>query len=47
MAGTQILHGDRPNAYRAYDIRRVAGGFSCRLSYFCELVEKLAWLWEL
>jgi cold shock protein len=38
MAGTQILHGDRPDAHRVYDIRRDAGGFSCRLNYFCELV---------
>jgi CspA family cold shock protein len=38
MAGTQIHHGDRPNAHRAHDIRRDAGGFSCRLNYFCELV---------
>jgi CspA family cold shock protein len=37
-AGTQILHGDLPNAHRADDIRRDAGGFCCRLNYFCELV---------
>jgi hypothetical protein len=27
MAGTQILHGDRPNAHRAHDIRGMPEAF--------------------
>ena len=38
MAGTQTLHGNRPDAHRAHGIRRDASGCSCRLNYFGELV---------